>query len=77
MEIKASIEVEAVTLTLKAEVELEETQALIKAFSSPNASTQYPPQYQQQQISSLAQQRSQTTFQGKSERPTCQIYWKI
>ena len=48
-----------------------------QGFSSPNASTQYPPQYQKQQISPPAQQGSQTTFQGKSERPTCQICWKI
>uniref|UniRef100_A0A2N9HIT4 Integrase catalytic domain-containing protein n=1 Tax=Fagus sylvatica TaxID=28930 RepID=A0A2N9HIT4_FAGSY len=48
-----------------------------QGFSSPNASTQYHPQYQQQQINSSAPQGSQTTFQGKSERPTCQICWKI
>jgi hypothetical protein len=48
-----------------------------QGFSSPNASTQYHPQYQQQQISPPAQQASQTTFQGKNERPTCQICWKM
>ncbi len=44
-----------------------------QGFNSPNASTQYPPQYQQQQLSPSASQPSQTTLQGKNERPTCQI----
>jgi hypothetical protein len=58
-----------------------------QSFSSSNFSPQYPPQYspqyQQQQNSSTPQSPQATfqgkneSFQGKIERPTCQICWKM
>uniref|UniRef100_A0A2N9FJQ3 Integrase catalytic domain-containing protein n=1 Tax=Fagus sylvatica TaxID=28930 RepID=A0A2N9FJQ3_FAGSY len=48
-----------------------------QSFSSPNPSPQYTPQYQQQQQNSSTTQSPQATFQGKNERPTCQICWKM
>ena len=51
-----------------------------QSFSSPNPSPQYPPQYSpqyQQQQNSSTTQSPQATFQGKNERPTCQICWKM
>uniref|UniRef100_A0A2N9EKD3 Integrase catalytic domain-containing protein n=1 Tax=Fagus sylvatica TaxID=28930 RepID=A0A2N9EKD3_FAGSY len=48
-----------------------------QSFSSPNPSSQYVPQYQQQQQISSTTQSPQATYQGKNERPTCQICWKM
>uniref|UniRef100_A0A2N9FWE2 Integrase catalytic domain-containing protein n=1 Tax=Fagus sylvatica TaxID=28930 RepID=A0A2N9FWE2_FAGSY len=51
--------------------------ALLTLLYSTCSSSVLAMVYQQQQQNSSTTQSPQATFQGKNERPTCQIYWKM